>query len=149
MTPRAPLTALAILMGAASANAQAANQADAPARAYVCTFDTTASTTFDPTAGDRSYEITAENFVMTFAAIDFSSHKAQLIGNQGAADVYAARGNGSTVFIETTLLGNTNLTTVIDRDVNGRIRAVTSRHTITFDGEAILSQMTGTCLAKN
>ncbi|WP_331372862.1 hypothetical protein [Sinorhizobium chiapasense] len=109
----------------------------------------TAVANFDPISGDTPYAIKEEGFELTFAAIDFAANKAQLIGNQGAADVYAARAFGSTLFIEQTPSGNTNMTTIINADTNGRIRAVTSRHVVWPHGGAVVSQMSGTCIAKS
>ena len=86
---------------------------------------------------------------MTFAAIDLDGHQAQVIGNQGAADVYAARSVGSIFFIEQTPAGGVILTSVIDADVKGRIHAVTSRHIIAPVGFTLVSQTLGTCIAKN
>lgn len=136
------ISAALVLALGSTANSQSA-------RAYVCTFDVTASAKIDPTSGDEPYKVTSDGFDVTFAAVDLDAHKGQMIGNQGAADLYAARGNGSTNFIEQTPTGNLILTSVIDPDKNGVIRAVMSRHIIDpIAGFALLSQMLGSCTAK-
>lgn len=120
-----------------------------PARAYVCTFNVTAMATIDPTRGEKPYEVTADGFEVTFAAVDLENHKAQIIGNLGASDIYATRGDGSINLIEQTPSGNIILTTIVDPDKNGTIRAVMSRHIVTSAaGLLMLSQMLGTCTAK-
>jgi hypothetical protein len=63
-------------------------------------------------------------------AVDLNAQKAQLIGNIGASDLYVTRGDGSINFIEQTPSGNLVVTTIIDPDKNGKIRAVGSRHMV-------------------
>lgn len=79
---------LTILLAALSVST--AVVAQPTARAYVCTFDVTASATIDAERGGPTYRIQSDALNVTFAAVDLDGHKAQIIGNGGAAGLVSA-----------------------------------------------------------
>lgn len=88
-----------------------------------------------------------ERFELYFDSVDAKRQTARLIGNNGAADVRAVFTSRSLTFIEQTLSGNLNVTTVFPFYKKGteEFVAVTSRHLTLPDDAPFPSQRHGTC----
>lgn len=101
---------------------------------------------FDPSKNDK------EDFEITYDSIDFKKGKARLIGNTGAADVFALSGLGALSLLEQTSVGGLNITTIFpDEYPNGapdEYMSVNSRHIAMYklgDGGGVASQRYGKC----
>ncbi|TIP69431.1 MAG: hypothetical protein E5X53_32705 [Mesorhizobium sp.] len=115
-----------------------------------CVFTESAFSATDDIYPDHRNEerlkVGSTKFEMAFAAIDLSVQRAQLIGNQGSAQITARRGGfQSVVFMEWTPLGSVNLTTVLPPTKDGTIRAIASRHIVEPLSGYMASQFLGTC----
>ncbi|RWN98181.1 hypothetical protein [Mesorhizobium sp.] len=115
-----------------------------------CVFTVSAFSATDDIYPDHRNEeqlkVGPTKFELAFAAIDLSAQRAQLIGNQGSAQVTAQRGGfESVVFLEWTPLGSVNLTTVLPPTKDGTIRAIASRHIAQPLSGYMASQFLGTC----
>ncbi|SJM31758.1 hypothetical protein [Mesorhizobium delmotii] len=141
------IAALAAVMGSSAMSAEAAEWSPT----YLgCVFTESAFSATDDIYPDHRNEerlkVGSTKFELAFAAIDLLAHRAQLIGNQGSAQVIAQRGGfESVVFLEWTPLGSVNLTTVLAPTKDGTIRAVTSRHIAEPLSGYMASQYLGTC----
>lgn len=114
--------------------------------ALVCSLKAKSSGTLERT-GEFAPGTHDDRMQFTFAAIDLEAGTAQVIGNQGASNIYAMQGSDSINFIERTISGNINLTTVFLGEGGGPFGAVHSRHVVMLDA-AVVSQYVGTCDAK-
>jgi hypothetical protein len=115
-----------------------------------CEFTVSAFSETDDIYPDHRFEtqlkVGPTKFELAFAAIDLAAQHAQLIGNQGSAQILAVRGGfESLVFLERTPGGSVNLTTVFAPTSTGTIRAVSSRHIAQPLGGYMASQYLGTC----
>jgi hypothetical protein len=113
------------------------------ARSLKCLFSTVIQSTWE--AGKFSTKTNSETFELHFDSIDSNTHKARLIGNNGAADVSVLLTPESLSFIEVTPSGNPNFTTVFPslRAGASDFIAVSSRHVSIFG--PFPSQHHGTC----
>ena len=83
---------------------------------------------------------------VVFDSIDTKRGTARIVGNAGAGDIAVLRTVDGLTFIEETLLGTVNVTTVLARPLEStnRLVAVMSRHITSFGGP-FPSQWHGTC----
>jgi len=88
-------------------------------------------------------EIVSDKMELVFDSIDTKAGTARMIGNAGAGDIAVILTLDHLSFVETTVSGNINLTTVYVSP--GELRAVHSRHISDLDGLPLLSQYYGTC----
>jgi hypothetical protein len=113
------------------------------ARSLKCSFPWYASADWD---GDQPLLKTAtqKEFAFHIDGIDFGKGSARLIGNAGAEDLVATRGDSSVSFVERVPVGSLNITTVYGwRNKAGHFKAVHSRHTAI--GGPSPSQNYGSC----
>jgi len=98
------------------------------ARSLKCTFPWYASVDWD--AGEPTVRTAKQDFEFHIDGIDLKAGTARIVGNAGAADLAATRGDASVTFIEQVPSGAINLTSVFAwRDKGCRFKAVHSRHT--------------------
>lgn len=85
-----------------------------------------------------------KDFEFNIDGINYEKRSARLIGNAGAEDMTATRGDSSVSFVERVPVGTLNLTTVYAwRNKAGHYKAVHSRHTAI--GGPSPSQNYGSC----
>jgi hypothetical protein len=132
-------SAMALAMGLYSTQARATDPT-----AFVCTFDRG----YFSTSRD-SASFTTEpggKMQLTYAAIDVGKGTAQMIGNQGAANVTVVQGSGGLHFLELTPAGGLTVTSVyFTPGSRGAAAAVHSRHTGDSITGALVSQFFGFC----
>ncbi|TGP24883.1 MULTISPECIES: hypothetical protein [unclassified Mesorhizobium] len=92
---------LGVALVVLSAGLAAAQEAEWTPAYLGCTFTHTAFSSHSELpwmAGeDNALKVTEDEFELTFAAIDLVGRRAQLVGNQGAAEVAAQRGGYGSV----------------------------------------------------
>ena len=112
------------------------------ARSLKCTFPSYTSADWD--SDKPQLKNSTQEFGFNVDGIDYREGNARLIGNAGAEDLVAIRGNNFVSFIERVPIGTVNVTTVCAwRDKATHFRAVHSRHTAI--GGPSPSQNYGTC----
>ena len=89
-----------------------------------------------------------DSYSVVFASVDAAKGTAQQIGDLGASNLIVLKGDNSLNILEPTPSGNLVLTTIFSGEKDATFLAVTSRHMNVF-GEAIVSQMFGSCRGKN
>jgi len=115
-------------------------------RALSCTFTNGTSSSFD---ADWATNAIRDRLDITIGAIDVADRKAQLIGNQGASDLYVSQGNNGLHFLEMTDARNQTLTTIFfGAQKAGAFAAIHSRH-MAIAGRPVVSQYRGYCIPKN
>ena len=122
-----------------------AGAADATLKAFSCDFSEGVFTVFED-GKPETEKSGAMSFV--FASLDIENGSAQMVGNNGAADINLLQGSDSLHFLEVTPTGNLNVTSVYTTQAKGgRFISVHSRH-VGISGEPWMSQFWGTCEAK-
>jgi len=123
-----------------------AGDVDLQAKAFSCNFESGLFTSFENGAPESE---PSGELSFVFASVDLEKGSAQMVGNNGAADVFLLAGSRTLHFLEQTPTGNLNVTTIYqDRSDNGHLIAVHSRH-VGVEGDPWMSQYWGTCEARN
>lgn len=112
-------------------------------RSLKCEFPSYASADWDADT-PKLKTASTQQFAFHIDGIDRHRAAARIIGNAGASDLAVLVGGDVLSFLETTLVGTVNVTTVYAwQDSRGRFKAVHSRHTAI--GGATPSQNYGFC----
>jgi hypothetical protein len=85
-----------------------------------------------------------QEFAFHLDSIDLSAGSARIIGSAGSEDLVVVSGDQVVHFIERTLSGNLNVTSVFSSRVAGKFKAVHSRHVFIVGGP-LPSQAYGYC----
>ena len=110
--------------------------------ALKCSFESGYFTVFE---GNKFKSESAGGIWFVIASINVEAGTAQIVGNAGASDVVLSLGADNMSFVESTPVGNLNITTVYTGTAaDGRFLAVHSRH-VGHGTDPMLSQMYGLC----
>jgi hypothetical protein len=141
-TLKTAFAACALLCASTLAHAPlSAMEASAP-KAFVCAFNSGEIVSVEN--GTVRKRATSDKITVTFAAIDSMKQTAQMIGNAGSSDVTLIESDTSYSFVEVTLAGHVNLTTIFRTELkSGGFFAVHSRH-INIVGPFV-SELLGSC----
>ena len=97
------------------------------ARALRCTFPRSATGSWSK-AGAATAVVKPSTLVLRFDSIDFDDGTAQLRTGKVANEVVAKMAEGYVHFMQVFRTGPLYTTTVFDKDANGKLKAVHSRH---------------------
>jgi hypothetical protein len=99
----------------------------ASAKALRCTFPRNAIGSWS-TAGGPSAVVKPSTLVLRFDSIDFDNGTAQLRTGKVASEMVVRMAEGYVHFMQVFRTGPLYTTTVFDKDANGKLKAVHSRH---------------------
>jgi len=119
--------ALTALIASPFAGSAAAQGRLAAAKALRCTFARNATGSWTK-AGAPQVALKPATLVLRFDSIDFDDGTAQLKTGSAASEVVVKMADGYVHFMQVFRTGPLYTTTVFDKDANGKLKAVHSRH---------------------
>jgi len=121
------ISALTVALVMTMAPRAAAQGRLATAKALSCSFQRSATGSWSK-AGAATAVVKPSMLVLRFEAIDFDDGTAQLRTGKVASEVVAKTAEGYAHFMQVFRTGPLYTTTVFDKDANGKLKAVHSRH---------------------